>query len=82
MRSYVVTFTSRDGDTCEIDQPARTAVAAVTAVHNYCGFLTRVEVYDPRPVTHYQVHTAHGIETYRVVAWSGTRPNRTRPVLI
>lgn len=85
MRSYVVTFTSRDGDTYEVDQPARSLVDAVAGVHRQYGHLAQTSAPGlyPRPVSYYQGMTPFGIETYRVVAYSGTRPNRYHaPVLI
>lgn len=38
MRSYVVTF-SADGDTCEVDQPAPSAIEAVRTVNRAYGHL-------------------------------------------
>lgn len=64
MKSYVVTFESCDGDTCEVDQPARSAVDAVRAVHSgYGHFIGRRSGSN---AVHYQTTTAHGVITYRV----------------
>ena len=62
MRSYVVTFTDVDGDTCEVDQPARSAVDAVRSVHRGYGHFCEVRT----GRRYYQVRTPFGIETVRV----------------
>jgi hypothetical protein len=72
MSSYIITFTDIDGDTCEVDQPARSAVDAVAAVHTVYGHFSAPSWHGYR---HYQAHTVNGIETYRVHA-------NSRPVLV
>jgi hypothetical protein len=39
MNTYTVTFLDHDGDTCEVNQPALTAIGAVSAVHTGYGHL-------------------------------------------
>jgi len=37
MRCYTVTFLDNDGDVCEVDQAARSAIDAIAAVHTGYG---------------------------------------------